>query len=93
MYVRIHMSVDFGAILVWIGIYIFSVTAFTTLTQQLLALISPLFIALLLIYISGIPMLEKAGVEKWGDDKAYKAYKKNTPVLIPYIGRKGDAAF
>jgi hypothetical protein len=29
--------------------------------------------------------LRKTAGERWGDDPAYQAYLKNTPVLIPRI--------
>ncbi len=57
------------------------------------ALISPVFVAFLLIKISGITLLEKAADKKWGEDANYKKYKSSTPVLIPFIGRAGAAEF
>jgi steroid 5-alpha reductase family enzyme len=32
---------------------------------------------------SGIPLLERSADKKWGQDAAYRNYKKNTPVLFP----------
>ena len=55
--------------------------------------ISPLFVSALLIFISGIPMLEKASDEKYGKLEAYQQYKKATPTLVPFIGRRGSAPF
>jgi steroid 5-alpha reductase family enzyme len=49
------------------------------------ALISPLFVTLLLTRVSGVPMLEKSSDEKWGGQADYEAYKENTPVLIPKL--------
>ena len=37
----------------------------------------------LLTRISGIPLLERRADERCGDDPDYRAYKKNTPVLVP----------
>lgn len=79
----------FGEILLWTGI---SLAAYSG-TKSPLVFISPVFVSLLLVYISGIPLLEKSADEKFGGDKKYQDYKKNTPVLIPFIGRKGDATF
>ena len=45
----------------------------------------PVFVALLLTRISGIPLLRKTAGDRWGDDPAYQAYLKNTPLLIPRI--------
>jgi steroid 5-alpha reductase family enzyme len=58
-----------------------------------LGLLSPLFVFTLLVNVSGINILEKTADKHWGDDPEYKAYKARTPVLIPYIGRAGDAPF
>ncbi|MFH1770133.1 MAG: DUF1295 domain-containing protein [archaeon] len=77
----------FGEILVWIGMYVF-VFLSLNLTQKLIALVSPLFIIILLLFVSGIPMLEKAADKKWSKDKAYKEYKKKTSVLIPWFTKK-----
>jgi len=83
----------FGEICIWIGFYIASYSEFETNLQAIAALISPIFVTLLLVYISGIPLLESAADKQWGDDKAYKDYKQRVPVLIPWIGRTGDAPF
>jgi len=73
----------FGEILLWIGV---ALTALPVLQGwQLVTLISPFFVALLLIRVSGIPLLEKRADAKWGGQPDYEAYKKRTPVLIPRI--------
>ena len=76
-----------GEITLWVGI---GIMAFPALTGwQYLTLLSPLFIILLLTRISGVNMLERSGHKRWGDDPQYQAYLKSTPVLVPWIGRKG----
>jgi steroid 5-alpha reductase family enzyme len=52
-------------------------------------LISPVFVALLLLRVSGVPMLEKAADEKWGGQLDYEAYKSRTSLLLPRPPRKG----
>jgi steroid 5-alpha reductase family enzyme len=52
---------------------------------QWVALISPVFVILLLTRVSGIPLLENRADEKWGGQKEYEAYKATTPVLIPKL--------
>jgi tryptophan-rich sensory protein len=74
-----------GEILCWVGIYVYAYPALSTI-NRLIALVSPLFITTLLLFISGIPILERKANEKWGKDKKYIEYKKNTSVLIPYQG-------
>lgn len=72
----------FGEILVWVGVYIVSIQALST-SSALIALVSPLFITVLLLGVSGIPLLEKAADKRWGDNKAYVDYKNRTSVLLP----------
>ena len=73
----------FGEIVIWIGV---AVIALPILRDwQWVTLISPLFVALLIIKISGIPKLEKYANTKWGGQQDYEEYKKNTPVLVPFI--------
>jgi len=71
----------FGEILLWIGVAV--ITLPNLQGWQWVTLISPVFVALLITLISGVPMLEKRADEKWGGQEAYEAYKERTPVLIP----------
>lgn len=72
----------FGEIMVWIGIYIVAATSLSV-AQMVIGLISPLFIVVLLLFVSGIPILEKSADERWGKDPTYKRYKQQTSLLIP----------
>jgi len=56
-----------------------------SLTHAWIGLIGPVFITLLLIFVSGIPMLEKSADKKWGEREDYRHYKKRVGVLIPKI--------
>lgn len=71
----------FGEILHWIGIYVYTIPAIGG-SMYLIGLISPLYIALLIIFVSGIPMLEKAADKRWGSDPAYLSYKKRVSPLV-----------
>ena len=73
----------FGEITLWIGIAI--IAAPVLQGWQWVAMISPLFVTLLLTRVSGIPLLEKKADTKWGGQAEYETYKKNTPVLIPEL--------
>ena len=75
-----------GEILLWTGIAFFGISCFTGLER--FAWVSPIFIYLLLTKISGIPILDKRGLEKWGDDPEYQKYRENTPALIPRLSKK-----
>lgn len=69
----------FGEILCWVGVYL-TVVFSLSIPLAFIALISPVFIAVLLIYVTGIPPLEKYAENKWGND--YKKYKAKTSSLI-----------
>ena len=75
-----------GEILLWTGIAFFGVSCFTGLEN--VAWISPVFIFLLLTKISGIPILNKRALEKWGDNPEYQKYRDNTPALFPRLNKK-----
>ncbi len=70
----------FGEIVLWTGIAVMSFSSLEGL--QYLTLISPIFTYLLLVYVSGVRMLEARSDIKWGEDESYKQYKKDTPVLF-----------
>ena len=69
-----------GEIVLWTGIAVMSFSSLQGL--QYLTLISPIFTYLLLVYVSGVRMLEARGDLKWGDDPDYQNYKKSTPTLF-----------
>ncbi|WP_061017700.1 DUF1295 domain-containing protein [Microbacterium sp. WHRI 7836] len=75
----------FGEIVIWVGVFL---TAAPVLVGwQWVALLSPLFVILLLTRVSGIPLLEARAEKKWGDRADYVAYREQTPVLIPKLTR------
>ena len=69
-----------GEIILWSGIAIMSFGPLSGF--EYLTLISPIFTYLLLVYVSGIRLLEDSGQKKWGDLKEYQDYVKNTPALL-----------
>jgi len=73
----------FGEIVLWIGVLIIALPVLQG--WQWVALMSPVFVTLLLTRVSGIPLLEKKADTKWGGQVEYESYKINTPVLIPRI--------
>lgn len=74
----------FGEITVWVGLFLFALPALGGVTIAIGA-VSPIFIAALIIFVTGIPMLEKKADERWGRDPAYEAYKAKTAKLVPFI--------
>jgi len=77
----------FGEIVLWIGVAIVALPILQG--WQWVALISPIFITILLTRISGIPMLETRADEKWRGQEDYEAYKDRTSILVPKPPRKG----
>jgi steroid 5-alpha reductase family enzyme len=76
----------FGEIVLWVGV---AVIASSTLRGwQYLTMISPVFVAFLLMKVSGIPILEKRADERWGGEPDYERYKSQTPVLLPRPPRR-----
>lgn len=77
----------FGEIMVWFGVFVFVVSGLEG-SAQYIAMISPLFITFLLLFVSGVPLLEKSADKKWGKDKKYQEYKRTTSILIPFPPKK-----
>lgn len=70
----------FGEILMWWGIFIITLP----LENSLYFIFSPVSITLLLVFVSGIPLIEK----KYKNNPAFETYKKRTSILIPLPPRK-----
>ena len=73
----------FGEITLWAGVTVMGISTFEGMNY--LAIFSPIFSYLLLVYVSGVRMLEYRGNKKWGHLDEYKNYKESTPKLIPRI--------
>ncbi|MCH2577273.1 MAG: DUF1295 domain-containing protein [Pseudomonadales bacterium] len=76
----------FGEILLCLGITVIALP--TLVGWQYVTLISPIFVALLLIKVSGVRLLEADAKDRWGSDPNYQYYVNNTPVLVPFIGKR-----
>jgi len=70
----------FGEIVLWTGIAFMSFSSLQGL--QYLTLISPIFTYMLLVYVSGVRMLEDRADKKWGNDQTYIKYKDETSRLL-----------
>lgn len=71
----------FGEILVWWGLFVLVIPSLSGWSW--LTLWGPLSITLLLLFVSGIPLLEKSAQDKYGSDPAFADYKKRTRLLLP----------
>jgi len=74
----------FGEILMWTAMAtaVSAAGLFRKDTSMLYSFVSPAFTALLLLKVTGVPMVEAAGEHKWGDDPAYRHYMENTSKLF-----------
>ncbi|MDD3480850.1 MAG: DUF1295 domain-containing protein [Patescibacteria group bacterium] len=66
----------FGEVTLWWGIFVISLTS---LNYWYYSIIGPLTITFLILFVSGIPMLEK----RYGGDKEYEEYKRKTSIFLP----------
>jgi steroid 5-alpha reductase family enzyme len=71
----------FGEMLVWWGLFVFAVPFLHG--AAFAVVIGPVFITLLLLFVSGIPLLERSADARYGDDPAYREYKRRTSILVP----------
>ena len=78
----------FGEMLVWWGLFAVALPYLTGL--EILALIGPVFITFLLLFVSGIPLLEKSADKKYGTNPDYLVYRNSTSLLIPLPRKKSS---
>lgn len=71
----------FGEILVWWGLWVYALPALSGVWHM--AILGPVFITVLLVFISGIPLLEASAEKRFGGDAEYRQYKAGTSILIP----------
>ncbi len=64
----------------WIGIFIVSIAEL----NDLVFIISPIVMTLLLLFVSGVPMLEK----KYEGRADFEAYKRKTTKFFPWFPNK-----
>lgn len=70
----------FGEVVQWWGIVLFAVS----LPGGLFTIISPLLITFLILFVSGVPLLEK----KYAGRPDFEAYKKRTSMFVPWFQKK-----
>jgi len=71
----------FGEAFLWWGVAVLAIGS----DLFMLAFIGPLLLNLLLLFVSGVPLLEK----KYEGNEAWETYKKTTPKFIPFFGKRG----
>lgn len=53
------------------------------------AALSPLFVSLIILKVSGVPIAEARSDKRFGHLEAYQRYKRETPLLVPRLTGKG----
>lgn len=71
----------FGEVTMWWANFLIVITT----SFGYLAIISPIIMTWLMLFVSGIPMLEK----KYDQNEAFQAYKKRTNAFFPWFPKKG----
>lgn len=76
----------FGEMLVWRWIFLMSMPFLSW--WERISIASPVWISLLLLFVSGIPLLEKSWEQRYSHDSAWQDYKKHTRLLVPLPRKK-----
>jgi steroid 5-alpha reductase family enzyme len=71
----------FGEMLVWWGLFVYAVPVLHGAAFGVA--LGPVFITLLLLFVSGIPPLERSADQTYGSEPAYREYKRRTSILVP----------
>lgn len=69
----------FGEVTQWWGIWLILLASLPGVAACLLGLVGPLTITILILFVSGIPLLEK----KYGSNPAYQRYASRTATFFP----------
>lgn len=75
----------FGELLCWWGLFVFVAPGLGW--WALVGSVGPIAITGLLLFVTGIPTLEKTADRKWGRDPAYTEYRRRTNRLVPWPPR------
>lgn len=71
----------FGESVMWWGIFLITINS----SLGLIGIISPILITFLLVFVSGVPLLEK----KYENNKDFQEYAKKTSKFVPWFVKKG----
>jgi steroid 5-alpha reductase family enzyme len=76
----------FGETVLWWGLFVIALPSLPA--PMLFSVVGPLFITVLLLFVSGVPLLEQRADQQHGSDPGYQAYKRRTSLFIPLPPRK-----
>ena len=74
----------FGEITLWTGLSLVSISGSKTTLGSILPAVTPAFVFWLLTRLSGVPLLRRGNMKKWGHEAGYRKYMRETPLLIPW---------
>jgi steroid 5-alpha reductase family enzyme len=70
----------FGEFLLWWGLFLIVVPAWSGVLY--ITVLGPVSITVLLLFVTGIPLLEKSADSKYGDNDEYREYKRRTSLFV-----------
>ena len=76
----------FGEALCWWGIWSMCTAAFDANNRFMyFSIFSPIYVGVILLFLSGVPTLEIPWDKKYGRDPEYRAYKKSVPPFVLFF--------
>jgi steroid 5-alpha reductase family enzyme len=76
----------FGEMLCWWGIWVVAIPSLRGLLW--LSVLSPLYLTMMLRFVTGIPTVEKRAIKKYGETEEYREYVRTTSRLVPLPRRR-----
>jgi steroid 5-alpha reductase family enzyme len=80
----------FGEMLCWWGLFLIAVLHLEGM--MMLSILGPIFITFMLLFVSGVPTVEKKAEEKYGDNPEFLAYKNRTSIVVPLPPKRNKRA-
>ena len=74
---------SFGEMLFWTGVFLGGVGAYSGALQWIAALLG--YVGIIYVMFGGARRLEMRQNRVYGDDPAYRAYVRKTPIMLPLI--------
>lgn len=72
-----------GEMMCWIGVFLAVIPVLQGMEWA--SIISPIWISFLLLFLSGIPFLERSNKKRYGHLPEFQTYKKETNKILPFI--------
>ncbi|MCK6510274.1 DUF1295 domain-containing protein [Myxococcota bacterium] len=72
-----------GEILFWTGSFVLAIPFYTSALRWFLCIVG--YVCIVLIMMGSTKRLEHSQGERYGEDPAYQAYIRTTPVLFPFV--------